>query len=474
MGYIAGVIDKKGEDVSEQILRMLNVASRGKAFSYGIGDNLNTENFKEAPEFTSISAPTLIGSKNIHPDYPEPPIQQRSTSIVFKGSLYDSTIPDRLEIANLLEQNPNKGIRDLLQTRVGAYSIAAVSDNQILCGMDHIGTIPLYYGESAAHFGVASNKRMLWSIGIQPIPLEPGSILKLSQTGIKKTLVKQLEYKTPYQKDENSVIERLDELFTRVSTQMASKKQSIAVAFSGGVDSTLIAHYLKKEGLGPILITTGLEGQKELEIAEKAADQLGLDIDVEGHTENDVEELLDEIIWNVEEPNPMKVGIAYPFHWSAKNAYNRGCSTLYSGNGADELFGGYKRYHTEFLKDENVSHMIYEDVKNSWKNNYHRDTKTCLDQGVSLALPFAHPEIIEYGLSIPSSMKLSRDPDCIRKIVLRKLAKKVGIPDEIANRPKKAAQYSTGVDKTLRRIAKRRKLSTRELVETRYREINKE
>ncbi len=474
MGYIAGVIDKKGEDTSDLILKMLKVASRGQAFTYGIGNNLNTERFKEIPEFTSISSPAMIGQKNVHVENPESPINQGSTSHVFNGMLYDSTIPDGLEVANLLEQNPLGGIRELIEKRVGAYTVATVSNDEILCGIDHIGTIPLYYGESADHYGVASNKRMLQSIEIQPIPLEPGSILKLSRIGIEKTRVRQHQYRTVNQKDENATIEKIDELFTKVSDQLAKKPQSSAIAFSGGVDSTIIAQYLKNAGLDPILITTGLEGQKELDIAVKAADHLDLEIDVEGHTESDVEELLDEIIRSVEEPNPMMVGIAYPFYWSAKNAYDRGCSTLYSGNGADELFGGYKRYHSEYLKDGKVSKMIFEDVSNSWRNNFHRDTKTCLDQGVSLVLPFAHPEIIDYGLTIPASMKLSTDPHCIRKLVLRKLAKKIGIPDEIADRPKKAAQYSTGVDKALRRIAKRRKLSIRELVETRYKEINRE
>ena len=474
MGYIAGVINKKGEDTSDLIIEMLKVASRGQAFSYGISDNLNTENFKNIPEFTSISGPALIGSKSVHVQYPEAPVNQGSSSHVFNGILYDSDTPEGLDVANHLESNPLEGIRELIEQRVGAYSIASVSSHEILCGIDHIGTIPLYYGESADHYGVASNKRMLQRIGIQPSPLEPGSIIKMSRTGIKKTIVKQLKYKTPNQKDENSVIERLDNLFTKVTEQFARKTQSSAVAFSGGVDSTIIAQYLKNSGLDPILITTGLEGQQELEIAAKAAEQLDMNIVVEGYTESDVEELLDEIIWSVEEPNPMMIGIAYPFHWSAKNAFNRGCSNLYSGNGADELFGGYKRYHSEFLKNEKVSHMIFEDVKNSWKKNFHRDTKTCLDQGVSLALPFAHPEIIEYGLSIPTSMKLSSDPNCIRKLVLRKLAKSIGIPDEFADRPKKAAQYSTGVDKALRRIAKRRNLSIRELIEMRYKEISRE
>jgi asparagine synthase (glutamine-hydrolysing) len=183
--------------------------------------------------------------------------------------------------------------------------------------------------------------------------------------------------------------------------------------------------------------------------------------------------LLDEVVMSVEEPNPMNVGIAYPFHWAAKLAYNNGYQTLHSGNGADELFGGYKRYHTEFLKGGDVDRMIFDDTTNSWKKNFQRDTKTCLDQGVRLILPFTHPSINNLGLSIPASLKVSSEPNCVRKRILRKLAKRDGILDEIADRPKKAAQYSTGVDKTLRKIAKSRGLSLRELVQSRFEEVSR-
>jgi asparagine synthase (glutamine-hydrolysing) len=298
-------------------------------------------------------------------------------------------------------------------------------------------------------------------------------MLRMSSNGIQVTKVKRLLYTKPQQMPETQTLDKLDHLFTKVSEQYTRKTREGAVAFSGGVDSTLVAHYLSQSGADLKLITTGLEGQKELDIAEKAASHHGWDIDIETHTEEDVERILDDIILSVEEPHPMKVGIAYPFHWAAKTANRKGYTSLYSGNGADELFGGYKRYHTAFLEGGDVERMIFEDTAGSWINNFHRDTKTCLDQGIRLVLPFTHPSTIDFGLSIPSSLKLSNDPDCIRKTILRKLAKKVGILDEIADRPKKAAQYSTGVDKALRRISKRKGFSLRELIQSRFKEISR-
>lgn len=474
MGYIASIVNKKGEDTSDEMLMMLEVASKGDATSYGIANNMDTESFKECSEFTSISGHMLIGSKNLHlEEYPPEPLNQASHSYVFKGILYDSDNVDSLEVGNSIMDNPFEGVKEIISNREGAFSILVVTNDSIVCGLDHIGTIPLYYGENSRSRAVATNKRMLWRIGIEPKPLHPGSILTLSKEGMKKSIVKSLEYTPPSIIDEKTAIEGLDKALSETATQLTRKLRKGVVAFSGGVDSTIIAQYLVWAGMDIKLITTGLEGQAEIDIAQKAAESLDLPIEVQTFTDHDVENTLDDIIYSVEEPHPMKIGIAYPFHWTAKKAYTDGAGTVFSGNGADELLGGYKRYHTSFINGEDVSKMIFTDVTDSWTNNFHRDTKTCLDQGMRLILPFTHPKVINHGLSIHPSLNISTDEVCLRKLVLRKLAKKVGIPVEIADRPKKAAQYSTGVDKSLRRLAKKIGFSTRELVMAKYLDISR-
>jgi asparagine synthase (glutamine-hydrolysing) len=59
-------------------------------------------------------------------------------------------------------------------------------------------------------------------------------------------------------------------------------------------------------------------------------------------------------------------------------------------------------------------------------------------------------------------MKMEPQPDGLRKIVLRKTAKNMGLPETVVEKPKKAMQYTTGVDKTLKRLAKEKETSTKE------------
>ena len=71
--------------------------------------------------------------------------------------------------------------------------------------------------------------------------------------------------------------------------------------------------------------------------------------------------------------------------------------------------------------------------------------------GVELRLPFLDKKLVEIVLNIPDNKKIVSMHDESRKSILRKLAFEEGLDYEIAYRPKKAAQYGTGIDKILRK-----------------------
>jgi asparagine synthase (glutamine-hydrolysing) len=248
---------------------------------------------------------------------------------------------------------------------------------------------------------------MLTCIGIEGSPIQPGTLLRFSEKTTDKQLIRSLRRPDNIDGTEKAILDQLDLLFREASETLASKLRRGAVAFSGGVDSTLIASYMSEAGAQLELITTGLENRPELDIARDAADHLDLPIHIE----------------------------AYPFHWSSKKAFSLGYETVFSGNGADEVFGGYKRYQIANAARKDAGAMMYQDTTDSWINNFHRDIKTCTDQGTRLILPFTHPDMIEYGLGIPVQHKLTGAEDGLRKRILRKLAKRKGIPDKFSDRP---------------------------------------
>ena len=71
-------------------------------------------------------------------------------------------------------------------------------------------------------------------------------------------------------------------------------------------------------------------------------------------------------------------------------------------------------------------------------------------------------------------MKIASSNDPLRKIILRKLAKKLGLPRDVYERPKKAIQYSTGVSRNLKKVAKERSMSVNRFLNETFQRIMKE
>jgi asparagine synthase (glutamine-hydrolysing) len=311
--------------------------------------------------------------------------------------------------------------------------------------------------------------KALMAIGIEPTPVIPGTVMEFTKQGYKTIEVKKIKQA---RQTETQYVKALHKLLSEVSEEIVRKTRGGALAFSGGIDSTLAAHYLKEAGGDMGLICVGVGNQREYKYALRAAEALGLDVDIHPFTKDELEASLDEVILSVEDHNPMKIGVAAPLYFAALQAVEEGYTTMFSGNGSDELFGGYHKYMVQWLKEgEDVRGSMHRDVVDSWRKNYDRDAKVCKDLGARLVLPFADGRIIKFGLGVPTDCKLPSSMGEPRKIILRKLAKKLGFPEDVRGRPKKAAQYSTGVHKALVGIAKSRGESLPGFLKRRYEEL---
>ncbi|NIU38438.1 asparagine synthetase B, partial [Candidatus Bathyarchaeota archaeon] len=240
--------------------------------------------------------------------------------------------------------------------------------------------------------------------------------------------------------------------------------EKVAVAFSGGLDSSVIAALAKVSGADVHLISVGLENQSELQHAEKASRALELPIQVQTYDLGNVKEVVSKALWLIEDPNIMKVGIAIPFFWTAEIAHRIGCRVLLAGQGSDELFGGYQRYLRELHRKgpEALREILFQDVVSSYKTNFQRDYPICAYHKVELRLPFIDREVMSFALGLPLELKIESTDDLLRKRILRRVAANLKIPDFIADRPKKAIQYATGTDKALRKIARSEGLTVRD------------
>ena len=146
----------------------------------------------------------------------------------------------------------------------------------------------------------------------------------------------------------------------------------------------------------------------------------------------------------------MKIGVGMTIYLSCKKIHEDGLKVAISGQGADELFAGYNRYLKSF-KTGKLSEELRYDIDNMYHVNLERDDAVSMANGVELRLPFLDKNLVEFALNIPVEYKIANEEDTLRKNILRNLGSNLGLPDEFAYRPKKAAQYGTGIDKILRK-----------------------
>jgi len=211
-------------------------------------------------------------------------------------------------------------------------------------------------------------------------------------------------------------------------------------ALSGGVDSSLVA---KLAGLPCLAI--GRAGSHDLTQARIATDELGLSCEFIKITEQEVREALDAVLPVIPHPGPVDAAIAITQYLITKSARELGHERVLSGQGADELFGGYARY----LGSADLEYELKKDVI-GLQRQILRDQSVAALNGTYLSLPYLDVRVMRAAQAIPPSEKVQNG---VRKRPLRVVAAR-HLPQEIAYYEKKAMQYGTGVWKILQGLAR--------------------
>jgi asparagine synthase (glutamine-hydrolysing) len=390
--------------------------------------------------------------------------QSETTAVVLDGSFFEHPNFGGAEFVHQrLARSPStlRALRDTL-TEIGGFACIVAHKKQTYAFRDVNGLKPLYYGLGNGLTAFASERKALWRIGLNQVErIPPGYICTIGRSSMKKTRV--AEFKRPIERKMSlhEASTKLERLLTHSIQRITNKVGRVAVAFSGGLDSALTAVLAKKEGVKVEAVSIGLAGSSELATVEQLAQQLDLPVTVEAFSSDSLEEYLRRILWLIEEPNLMKVSVAVPLHWAAMVAARRSCNIMLCGQGSDELYGGYAKY-ARILGSKGRASLIkqlYRSVIESSQVNYERDDQACAPFGVELRTPFSDPDVIRFSLTVPSHFKVKEQNDVTRKWILREVAKRAGLPDDIVWRRKKAIQHGTGVENAIRNLAKHRGLA---------------
>ncbi|OIO63728.1 hypothetical protein COY26_03485 [Candidatus Woesearchaeota archaeon CG_4_10_14_0_2_um_filter_33_10] len=223
--------------------------------------------------------------------------------------------------------------------------------------------------------------------------------------------------------------------------------RKFGILFSGGIDSSTITLICKKLNLNFICYSIGLENSKDLEYAKKIADSININLKTKTIKLEEVEKLLKKTIKITKKKDVVNAGVGCVVYAALDLAKKDNNNFILTGMGADELFAGYARFEkTKDIKKECISSIknIYNDVE--------RDFLISKNLNAELITPFLDKNIIKLAMQTPSEYKIK---DNIRKYILREIAIDLGLPREFAFRNKTAAQYGSGIDKAILKLAKK-------------------
>ncbi|MDH4021469.1 MAG: asparagine synthase B [Xanthomonadales bacterium] len=335
-----------------------------------------------------------------------------------------------------------------------AFVLFDETAGRYLIARDHIGIIPLYYGFDDEHqLFVASEMKALMDVCNVVMEFPPGHYWASGEEQPKPF------YQRPWQ--DFSAVENAETNVKKVGEALEKSVIShlmtdvpYGVLLSGGLDSSIIAAITQRHASMRVeddeqspawwprlhSFAIGLKGSPDLAAAEKVAEHIGTIHHGFEFTLQEGLDAIDEVIYHLETYDVTTIRAATPMYLLARKIHAMGIKMVLSGEGADEIFGGYLYFHK--APDARAFHE--ETVRKlSRLHSYDclRANKAMSAWGVEARVPFLDREFLDVAMSINPQDKMIT-PGKMEKQVLREAFSDM-LPEEIVWRQKE--QFSDGV-----------------------------
>lgn len=346
------------------------------------------------------------------------------------------------------------------------FALYDEKEDAYLVARDHIGIIPLYHGwDEFGNYYVASELKALEGQCKKIEEFPPAHYFYSKDGELKRWHNREwTEYENV--KDNPASIDELREALEKAVHRQLMSDVPYGVLLSGGLDSTITSALAKKfsakrieendtkDAWWPQLhsFAIGLEGSPDLAAARKAAEEIGT---IHHEIHYTIQEGLDairDVIYHIETYDVTTIRASTPMYLLARFIKSMGIKMVLSGEGADEIFGGYLYFH----KAPNAEEFHKESVRKVSRLHLYdclRANKTLAAWGVEGRVPFLDKEFMDVAMRFNPEEKMAKNGR-MEKWPLRK-AFENQIPESIAWRQKE--QFSDGVGygwiDTLKKIA---------------------
>jgi len=331
---------------------------------------------------------------------------------------------------------------DALGRLNGMFAVAWSADGRsAMLARDKFWEIPLHYAANPPRF--ASERKALIAMGaratdVRDVP--PGCVVELFADG---RAVTSRYYDAPTRPVKIGLDEAAVELRGLLEDGARDRAMSdvpVCCLLSGGVDSTVIAWALKPHVPNLVgYVAVGDPRSRDLRCARMAAEALGMPL-VEVKVPVPGAGDLRAVVRAIEMPHKAQVEIGWPCLHLARAMRSDGFKVTFSGEGSDELWASYGfAYHAlaagaDWHQYRKILFMTQA------RKNFPRCNKAFMTAGVECRLPFLHPSVVEFALSLPrAAVQRGKRTKAVIQEAFRGL-----LPDEIVDRPKMAFQDGTG------------------------------
>ena len=352
----------------------------------------------------------------------------------------------------------DKGIHFLEELNgIFAFALYDEETDDFIIARDPIGVIPLYIGkDKEGHIYFGSELKALEGFCDEYEPFLPGHYFRGSENKMQCWYKRDWMEYTPA-KSTQSYEEQVDDIRTALNSAVQRQLMSdvpYGVLLSGGLDSSVISAIAKKyaskrietnnkaDAWWPQLhsFAIGLKGAPDLVKAREVAQYIGTIHHEINYTIQEGLDAIRDVIYFIETYDVTTVRASTPMYLLARVIKSMGIKMVLSGEGADEIFGGYLYFHKaptpQAFHEETVRKLsklyLYDCL---------RANKSLAAWGVEGRVPFLDKEFLDIAMRIDPSIKMCPGQQIEKKVVRDAFADM--LPESIAWRQKE--QFSDGV-----------------------------
>ncbi len=338
----------------------------------------------------------------------------------------------------------------------GQFAIIYYREKYIFFFRDFIGLNPLvyYHDEKNKNFIISSTKKFFYDNKYDYTIVREVHPRNMYVFNIKNFVLKQKYIPIIFPYNTKSLYEELKSNVKNIifHSKKLYEKNKIALAFSGGIDSLIIALLLKSLNLKVDLINVYVEGydkkNSDFYYSKILSEKLGFKLIQYEVKKTELEEAIKKVALTITEPHSLKVTSGLTTYFVTKKAKSLGYKIILSGSGSDEIFLGYYRS----LKNQEYYAESFINILQHYEKNAYKEDIIAMNNSIELRYPFFSKKII---VSFWKKIVGKNYNNIIKKKILRSIIKeKFYDYKEFSERPKKASQYINGFDKEFERIIK--------------------